>query len=536
MTKTRDADALMRRATDALAGADLAAAHQYLAQLSASTPGDMAVWYNLGVVRKQLGDRPGAVEALQTAAALQPDHIDVLLELGSLLMWERKPLEAEACFERLFKLAPSHPAAHNNLGHFARAAGQADVAEEQFRLALKADPAFVPAWDNLAGLCLELGRFAEAEEYVARSLALNPKSVNARVNQGQIRQARGDYRDAAASYHGAIQYAPRHALARVNLALMLLALGQFEEAWPHHAWREKRRNKAANQSRSMPPAPPPDLAALRAGDEIVLQGEQGLGDVLFFLRFAPLLAQREFRLHFRGDSRLHAMLSRTGLFECLLAADEVAPAGLPRLLVGDLPLALHTGYCGAPLKLAPSGERVEPMRRHLESLGPAPYVGVTWRAGTPSRVGATALEKEVSPAMLGAALAQAGGTLISVQREATGTELQAFSQAACRPVHDFSEVNAELEDALALMSLLDDYVCVSNTNLHLRAGCGRRASVLVPHPPEWRWMAAGDSSPWFPSLSIHRQTASQSWHQALADLNSDLAHRSNLSEVARKRC
>ena len=30
----------------------------------------------------------------------------------------------------------------------------------------------------------------------------------------------------------------------------------------------------------------------------------------------------------------------------------------------------------------------------------------------------------------------------------------------------------------------------SNANTHLRAGLGRPQRVLVPDPPEWRWMAS----------------------------------------------
>ena len=39
---------------------------------------------------------------------------------------------------------------------------------------------------------------------------------------------------------------------------------------------------------------------------------------------------------------------------------------------------------------------------------------------------------------------------------------------------------------LALLSLLDEYVGVSNANAHLRAGLGRSMQVLVAHPPDVR--------------------------------------------------
>jgi hypothetical protein len=78
-------------------------------------------------------------------------------------------------------------------------------------------------------------------------------------------------------------------------------------------------------------------------------------------------------------------------------------------------------------------------------------------------------------------------------------------------VHDLSAANDDLEDMLALLSLVDEYVGMSNANAHLRAGLGRTMQVLVPNPPEWRWGISGERSPWFRSMRIHRP--SPDWGQ-----------------------
>ena len=49
---------------------------------------------------------------------------------------------------------------------------------------------------------------------------------------------------------------------------------------------------------------------------------------------------------------------------------------------------------------------------------------------------------------------------------------EALERALGAPLHDFSAINADLESALAAMDLVDEYVGVSNTNMHLRAGVG----------------------------------------------------------------
>jgi len=92
-----------------------------------------------------------------------------------------------------------------------------------------------------------------------------------------------------------------------------------------------------------------------------------------------------------------------------------------------------------------------------------------------------------------------------------------------RMVH-CAKLNEDLEGMLALMSLLDEYIGVSNTNTHLRAATGKTARVLVPNPPDWRWMMNhGRTSPWFPGFAVYRQSLQGDWDAALAELKKDLS-------------
>ena len=177
---------------------------------------------------------------------------------------------------------------------------------------------------------------------------------------------------------------------------------------------------------------------------------------------------------------------------------------------GDIPPSIE-------LSVLP--ERLAEMRARLSGLGPPPYIGVTWRAGPQGREGLT----KIAPLeRLAAALQPIGGTVVAVQRMPTAGEIEAFARVLGRAVHDLTALNDDLEGMLALVDLLDDYVCVCNTNFHLRAVRGRVGRVLVPNPPEFRWMASGGESPWFPGTPVYRQTADHDWDSALATLKRDL--------------
>jgi hypothetical protein len=173
------------------------------------------------------------------------------------------------------------------------------------------------------------------------------------------------------------------------------------------------------------------------------------------------------------------------------------------------------------VRLTAHRDALHAIDRRLRAAGPPPWIALTWRAGERSKGLFDRLFKEAPIAELGAALKGKQATWISVQRVPAPGEREALAQALGAPVHDFSAVNADLESALALLDLADDYVGVSNTNTHLRAGLDRPARVLVPFAPEWRWGLAG-KSPWFPAMTPYRQTAGGDWAGALADLRRDM--------------
>jgi hypothetical protein len=153
-------------------------------------------------------------------------------------------------------------------------------------------------------------------------------------------------------------------------------------------------------------------------------------------------------------------------------------------------------------------------------------VAVTWRAG--AKVfevldGTERYLKDVEPETLGRLLKGRRATAIVLQRGMLPLEGERFVSALGRDAFDFSGYADDLERMLALLSLLDEYVTVSNTNVHLMAGLpDAMARVLVPFPPEWRWLGDSAESPWFPRFTVYRQSPTGEWSPATARLERDL--------------
>jgi tetratricopeptide (TPR) repeat protein len=443
------------------------------------------------------GQQPAPVESLlqQALGAHQQGRVDeaargyrevlardasnaVATHYLGLVAWQRGDAgDAESKMRASLELDASIPDFHNNLGLLLRDTGRREAAIDAFRAALRANPDWIEAYSNL-GLALEgLGRWDEATD----------------------------------AYREAINRNPQFAVARQNLARTHLMRGDLAAGWSEYRWRH-----FAQGASPVPPDPTArPLPASLAGKSIT---EQGIGDVLFFLRFAPELVRRGARLAFRGDARLHSMLLRTGLFELGAAPPNVPASGFVAIPVGDLPWLLEMNDAAkapGPLALEPEPQRVDRMREAIRAHGAGPCVALTWRGGTKPTGPAITHLKEVDPAALGAALRGHRASWISVQRFPREGEREALSESLGAPVLDMSSANDDLEDMLALLSIVDSYIGVSNANTYLRAATSTAFRVMIPFPPEWRW-GLEPRSAWFPEVPTYRQRADGDWSEAFA--------------------
>jgi hypothetical protein len=331
----------------------------------------------------------------------------------------------------------------------------------------------------------------------------------------------GDHEDAVAVLRNGIADHPETGDMRFLLSEQLLALGRYEEGWLHYLWRVNRHVFLRRFGVAVDaPAQMARLPESLEGKIVKIHAEQGIGDDLFFLRFAAELRKRGARIVGAVTPRLMEMVRRSGVLDEVLEAPERIPPSLEFKTMGDLPYLLdaHLREPPIPLRFAALESERYAVLAELASH-PRPWVGLTWRAGTGPEAGnRNALYKEVPFDQFAQFAQSLPGTLVVLQRQPKEGEIDRL-RARCGPrVLDYAAANAALERMHAVLEVLDDYVGVSNTNMHLCAALGRSGRVLVSASAEFRWMASGGRSPWFPGFSIYRQGHDGSWTSAFSKL------------------
>jgi tetratricopeptide (TPR) repeat protein len=472
----------------------------------------------LGNVHVGLGRMEEAVASYRQALRRRPHDPETLNNLGNALLELDKPHEAIDCYQRALRLQPEYFAALQNLCIAHLDAGQPEKAEACARHALQLCPDNPETLTNLGSALARQEHPEEAITHYRRALALKPDHAGAHFNLGNAFRAQGKFENAIDNYREAIAIDAGHADAHFNLSLTYLALGRFEQGWDEYPWQWRRKDAKPRLF-----APSPWDGSDLGSRDVFLHAEQGLGDEIFFLRFVAGLRRRGAgRIAYLANPKIAPLLKRANVCDDVAAPEDEFSRENLAFSVGDLPRLLgmkHVDEIPPPVRLTPLPTQMAALRMRLEESGPPPYIGVTWRAGTTRK---NALYKEAPLERLAGLLAPLQATVLILQRHPQAGEIERFSAALGRPVHDLSALNDDLESMLALLSLIDEYVGVSNTNMHLRAGVGKTARVLVPAPPEWRWMAEGKESPWFPGFCVYRQGYDGSWDTAFAELATDL--------------
>jgi tetratricopeptide (TPR) repeat protein len=507
-------NALMAAAASAVEAGDDARAEPLLFQIVALNPRDAEAWNTLAVIAVRGSRSRDAVDLARRAQELDRRNAGYLNTLGVAYSEAQEPDQALACFKRALKERPDFVDGHYNLAKAYVKLGRAAEAEQAYLRARRLAPTKGEVAANLATLYIRQGRHEEALALMGDARARLPDSETVVINTATALLARSGPDAAIRELAAFLETHSSAASAHAELGRLLLSEGRFADGWREYVWRHGRS-----------PSGFPDCA----GKRVLLLPDQGLGDHLFFLRFVPALRQRAAHVAFACPEKLVELLKVNPPVD-ELRRGEVGAHGFDfSLPIGDLPRLLDARDTPPPVTIAVASERLAHWRERLAQIGPPPYLGVSWRAGARKENrsefaarGEDPLQKEIDLRALASAVRGWRGSVLVLQRLPLEGEVAAFGKALGRVCCDVSAVNDDLADMAGLLHVMDEYVGVSNTNMHIRAGVGKSARVLVPFPPEFRWMNAGNETPWFRSFRLYRQSSGGDWRHAMKAVADDV--------------
>ncbi len=490
-----------------------AAALPALQRSVALAPGaESRIWLSLCL--EQLGHADDALRELDAAIECMPPTAGAQFAIGLMLEKLARPAQALRFFTACIALDACHAEAHYHQARVLQEAGRHEAAVDAYQTALRCCDTKAEYYTDLCAALSDLGRFDEALVVGEMAVRLDPETAEGHNNLGHTLLNLNRSADAVRAYDRAIAARPGYVKARFGRALARLKGGDFEPGWQDYElrWRDCQ-------------APRRDLAGLAwqgeaiDGKTILLHAEQGFGDTLQFVRFAPLVASRGARVIVEVPRPLVRLVRRVDGIAEVVACGDPLPAMDLHCPMLSLPLAfgLRLDTIPASPYLREAGDR--PPRHCVAGAAPDGdlVVGLVW-AGDPRKaeLRSNLVDRRRSTTL--AAFAPlwdiAGVRFVSFQLGEARGEI-----ARCgRPMLDAMDGVGDFADTAARLSGVDLLIGVDTAMVHLAGGLGMPVWMLSRFDGCWRWLEGRDTTPWYPTMRIFRQPSAGDWSGMMTEV------------------
>ncbi|MEM7203618.1 MAG: tetratricopeptide repeat protein [Planctomycetota bacterium] len=460
------------------------------------------LWRALAAVQaEQFAEAAAQVAAVLDAGVDTPDaHLLAALAARG----EGRGEDALAAIDRAILRAPDLPDLHAHRGVILSGLDRLHGAERAFARAVRLLPNDPHHLADLGRIQLRRRRFERAFATLTSACDLRPDDA-ALVSDLAVALC-GLRRPDEAVLHldRAVTLEPEHAEYRANRSRARLLAGRYAEGFADNEARW--RTKAYAHS---PPLPHPVWRGEEVADaRVLVVAEQGLGDTLQLVRYAPRLRDRgAATVHIVCQPELVRLLDAmpgvdgaTSIHEPWPQADVCAP-------VFGLPLAFGTTLETVPadvpyLRVPRCGELLRAPR--TEAL----CAGLVWTGKTNRTLDLEQLEPVLEIPDIAWVNLQVGPLA---------------AEARTRGLADPTPELRDFADTATLLTQLDVVITVDTAVAHLAGALGLPTLVLLHAGADWRWTNEGATTPWYPRARLFRQRPDGPWREPIEALAAALA-------------
>lgn len=469
---------------------------------------------SLGEIARSMSRLQDAENYFLRAIGQDDRCVDAHVNLGLLLTDMGRAEEAVARYRHVLQIAPEHMSARANLGSALLSLGKPDEAIVHYMAALSLEPGNAYTCYNLGNALRELGELEAAAGYYRQAMTAKPDFAGAIHNLGVVFYQQGYYAQAVAAYRQALVLAPDFAEGHVNLAITLLLRGAFAEGWAEYEWRLHMPGAA----RFVPP-PARWTGEPLAGKTIWVRAEQGFGDALQFIRYLPKIQAAGGQVIFACRHELMRLLRHCAGIDQLVESGKRVSADYQVALL-SLPGIFHTDAVSIPAPvpyIEADPTLAAQWRARLGGNGRL-KIGFVWAANVHNQ----RIRYRSCGLWSFLPLFQLPNTLfVSLQKGANVADHLAELPTSSH-LMDVGNELTDFADTAAVIANLDLVITVDTAAAHLAGAMGKHTWSLLSFVPDWRWLLARDTSPWYPSMRLFRQTQADDWAPVFAHVAQEL--------------
>lgn len=483
---------------------------------------------NKSISLKYLEKHDEALASIKHLTKLYPSYPEAWGNQGAILNELENYEEAVNCLKKAILLKPNYPEALSNLGAALNNLQKANEALEYLNSSIELDPNNSEAWSNRGASFNQLKMQSKALENLDHAIDINPNLVEAWANKAIVLNELKKTDEAINCCEKAIQLDPKHSKAIHNKSLILLALKKYSEALDLY----ESRLKVINFEFPLPLSDLPLWDGTRKDSKLLIVGEQGIGDEIFYSRFLQHL-ESENTITVIMDRRLVKIMSRS--FPKINFIAKGAPLDPEsyshQIPIGSLPKIISNQLGTLPYFNEPFLIPIQQTSNDdLDNLNYQNNLicGLSWKSANKKMGG----DKSIDLPKFNSFLKFSKTTYINLQYGEVSKEInEVKSQLGV----DIAQVNGvdlfeDIDGLLSIIDTCDIIVTTSNVTAHLAGAIGKKTLLLAPYAQGriWYWHDH-EVSIWYPSIKQYFQDADLSWDNAINKIAAELEQ-----EIARK--
>lgn len=440
---------------------------------------------------------------LTTSFAEGDEHIATLwFTIGGCLSKMGHMVMALLCFQETLRLRPDFPEAINNAGYSYKKLNIHDKAQEYFKKVL------------------------DLSEENRPDLAIDDKSrADYYINYGSTFVCNGTPKEAVELFNKAEKFAPGHSQIKYNRGLAELELGDYEHGFDGYDYGD-RLERIINRNYGRDTLP---VWNGEKGKNIVVIGEQGIGDELMFGTIIPDVA-KDCNIVIDAHPRLADMFRRSfpsiDVYGSRKHTTFEWGSRYPldaKVLIGSL--AKHYRKKEEDFPRTPwlivDKKYDERYEERIEKLGERPKIGISWRGGTKQ----TGQNQRYIPLPQWLDILRLDCDFISLQYD-HGIEkgIKDFCDENKVTIHHWTEMIEDYEQTAACIKHLDLVISVPQSVVHLAGVIGTIPTwQLCPVQSLWQCGVYGQDMPWYRNVNNYWQFKGENgWKETMDKVREDL--------------
>ncbi len=485
-----------------------------VARLEPHRPSDPELQFVKAISLRGEGEREVALEAVEASVAARPNHAEAQALRAALLDDLGRPEEALIACEASLALSQAKADVHYNHGGILRKLKRYDDALAAYDRALAIQPNGAHMHSNRGTVLQVMQRYEEALASYDRALELKPDYPEALVNRAGVLSRNCRFEEAIESCSRALDVRPDFHMAAYQRSLTQLMLGDFETGFVGYEHRFDIPEAPRRPNFPIPYWDGEDIA----DKHLVVFAEQGLGDMLQFVRYLPLLKgkAKAKELTFIMPKKMSAILrDATKGYHLIFTRTPRKTFDLQVALM-SLPRIFETRVEAIPAPVPYISVSSVQTRKWKKRIGEEGFkVGLCWQ-GSPH----TTIDHGRSIPLK--AFAPLGGLadvrLISLQKHHGMEQVNDLPEGMTveMPEAPFDEGPDAFVDAAAVMKALDLVVTSDTAIAHLAGALGCPVWLALKHVPHWVWLLDREDCPWYPSMRLFRQQSDGDWDGVFA--------------------